>query len=399
MIDLNISDGSAPLAEWEFVLALPNLTLRAGRQLWDPTQWPDGIDFGGRVVAIMGGDDDAVTRIRHGNYAVDCILRSFKDEHGSGYVPAVIVLHHVYGAALRANASAFNDFRNAVALCFVLRGRSATARGYGSQDPTWGDVFDFHPAQISSTGRVILQSPALNIMIGDGAKSLNLGPSPAVSVFTSKLHVDHYLYRALGLEWQRRYVKPANNTRYSRTLFRALEVAYHACSVGVKSFGSAVEYGTQIALWVSAMEILAWPTNQRADLFKVFDLLERAPANRALTRRSYRAKWGGQKRSINAIQRCYRLMYSARNHFLHGDPVSFRTLMGKSGATDFALPRVASLVFRYALVAYLRDRHLRAEDNPSFEDSDLFEMIEDQNYDEALAEVLDLTLKKRAPDD
>ena len=341
--------------DWSFIAALPNLSSQRSNR--PSPYWSDvGSDLGSDTFALVDGTHEIVSDLMQRRPAVAQILSSFRDEFGRSYIPSVVLARESAPLRLRTNASAFNDFRNAIAMSCVLRGRARAASGNGQFDASWSDTFDFHPAQLNARDGVVLQSPALlNAVHEDSA--LALGGSPSLSLFSDTLHPDGYLYRCIAREWRRRYLRPARNDAYSRSLFRALEVAYHASSVGTKSLGSAVEYGTQIGSWVSAIEILAWPSNRRANLGFVFGLFDAVNVSQALSRRRYKVVQDKRAYRVGALKSCYWKLYQARNKFLHGEPVSFSTLLAHSRDEKFALTRVAAILFRHALVAYLSRRY------------------------------------------
>lgn len=379
-------------SEWEFVLALPNLRIAPDRDPGDSSQFPSGITLDSDVVAITGGEDRIVTQIRSESSPVNQILSSFRDEYGNGYIPAVMLARKAAPDKLKHDAGAFNDFRNAVAMSMVLPGKAAHAVSGGNMRPTWADTFDFHPALVGKLGNVIIQSPALNNLVGPDL--LYLSPSPSISVHSFGLYPDRFLYRCLGREWRRRYVRPARNDLFSRRLFRSLEVAYQAASVGVKSYGSSVEYGTQIALWVSAIEILAWALKGKANLSTVFELLDRVQIGGGLQHRRYRTTWREEPFRLNAVQHCYLLLYGARNHFLHGNPVSFTTLLARRPGKRLSLPQIAPLVYRYALKGYLSQRYALT-DTFKHMARDILELVDESSYEEAVAQLMGLKAPRR----
>jgi hypothetical protein len=134
-------------------------------------------------------------------------------------------------------------------------------------------------------------------------------------------------------------------------------VAFSASSAAAKNQGSLSDYGTQMALWVSALEVLAWPEDRKADFEKVHRLLGRYRWSRAeLATPKYRTTWRRQQFRCNPVQRAYAYMYKARNRFLHGEVVTPQTLVpGRRGRT-FPLPQVAAVVYRTALAAFLLAR-------------------------------------------
>ena len=222
---------------------------------------------------------------------------------------------------------------------------------------TWSDSFDLHPVKLGGHGRMVLQSPALLSLVSPTAK-LQLTHSPYVNLEGRRLWPDHYLIWSLGRAWSRRFAPGSRSDAFGNRLFRSLEAAYQACAVGAKNEASLHEYGTQIALWVSACEILSWPERKRANLPAVLDLLARYAGRAQTTRKRFRSKVSGKSERLSAPQRAYTYLYNARNEFLHGNPVSVSTMMTRSRKQPaVGLPRIAALVYRTALVSYLSRRY------------------------------------------
>lgn len=379
--------------EWEFLYVLPNLVLPSNPGA-DPLDWPTGLTLDSDLIAIVRNNDPRVSVLRDSNPSVVQILESFKDQVGKPYDPAVLLVRVSAPDSVRKSENAIVGFRNAVAFAFLLPSRAAAARGYGGTAPTWSDTFDFHPAQLSRQGRAVIQSPAILGGVSADARLL-FSHSPYVSLTKGRVWPDSYLYRCLGREWRRRYVSPNRNDLFGRALFRSLEVAYQACAVGAKIQDSIYDYGIQVALWVSAMEILAWPSRKHADIEGVLTLLAAYEAHPTLARRHYRERVKGTSHQLNAVQRSYTYLYRARNHFLHGNPVSEATLVRKARTMSIALPRLAAIVYRAALVAYLSRRYSREITTLRHMAERAGEMIEDLSYDEALADVLGIELRQR----
>jgi hypothetical protein len=238
----------------------------------------------------------------------------------------------------------------------VLRGRASALLDRGGLTPTWSDTFDFHPAKVGGRGHMILQSPGLSSLVSSTA-ALHLTHSPYVSTEGRRLWFDHYLLQALGRAWRSRYTTKRRSDTFAQRAFRSIEVAYQALAVGAKNEASLHEYGTQIALWVSACEILAWADKKRADLPAVLDLLGRYPGRRPTMRKRFRATYRRQSSALNAPQRAYTYLYSARNSFLHGNRVTANAMFTRVGKNRMPLPRVAAVVYRTALASYLNKRY------------------------------------------
>lgn len=379
--------------DWEFVFVLPNLALPRDPTERNPGDWPDGISFGPGQIAIVRLGDPRVVHLRREIPAVDQILSSFVDQYGKPYDPAVLLVSKSAPETVRNGLDAIVAFRNAVALAFILRARAAAERGYGGLDPTWSDTFDFHPAQIGGNGRMILQSPALLAGVSTTAR-LRLTHSPYLPVTQRRLYPDSYLFRCFGDAWTRRFCRTVKSERFADRLFRSLDVAYQACAIGAKNEGSLNDYGIQVALWVSAIEILAWPDRRHADLESVLILLSRdtsklrdsSPRYRIKLRNPLSRKVG--TRSVSALQRAYIYLYRARNKFLHGNPVSTGTLLTLNRGERVGLPRLATVVYRAALVAYLDKRYPKVIGSIEEWEGRAQETFDDATYREALAQLI-----------
>jgi hypothetical protein len=374
-----------PTEGWEFGFVLPNLVLPTDADDSNPGAFPEGISFAHHYITIAPGDHTAVHRLRATTPVVEQILGSFVNEHGRAYSPAVLLLRAEAPRALKHSLEAIVAFRNSIAMSVVLRGRAAIASGGGSQDVTWSDTFDFHPAQIGTRGRMILQSPAQLSWVSPTA-ALTLTHSPFVALQGRRLWPDHYLMWALGKSWRRRFTPQPKPFAFSERLFRSLESAFQACSVGAKNEASLHEYGTQIALWVSACEILAWPDRKRADIHAVLNLLDRYPGREQTRQKRFRAKVRGHTLRLSAPQRAYTYLYNARNAFLHGNPVSTNSMLTRSRSERQGLPRIAALVYRAALVAYLNQKY-RTEISYRALGVRSIEMFDHHSFEQAFANV------------
>ena len=393
-IEARCADMSDTPSSWRFLYVLPNLELPEEPQENQVGEWPEGLDLRTSVFTITSGADPRVEAIRKEVPEVEQILSSFYRETGTRYVPAVLIGRADAPDRVLRSEEATVAFRNAVALSVVLRGRAAVARGLGGQAPTWSDTFDFHPAQLSASGRFVLLSPALRALIAM-KKPRCFTRSPNLPVEGRRLWPDEYLYRTLGLEWARRYGRGYLAAQYGRSLFRSLEVAYSACAVGAKNQGSIHDYGLQVALWVSAIEILAWPRNDHANLEYVLAFLRSAPLHETLARRRFRATMKKREGPIpmNALERAYSYLYTARNQFLHGNPVSPSILFTRSRKQQVPIPRVAAVVYRMALAAYLNDRYPVAIRSMEELKARPGEVGLRHTYETALAEMFGIDLK------
>jgi hypothetical protein len=376
--------------DWEFAFVLPNLVLPSDEEDLNPGAFPNGFSLAADFLTVLPGDHDTVQRLRAENPTVDQILGSFYNEYGVPYSPAVLVVRKTASEELRRSLEAFVAFRNALALSVILRARAGLMADRGAASVTWSDTFDFHPAQVGGTNRMVLQSPALTSLVASNAK-LRLTHSPYVQLEGRRLWPDHYLLRSLGRAWTRRFTPQPRTDTYGDRLFRSLEAAYQACGVGGKNEASIHEYGTQIALWVSACEILAWPERRHADLHAVLALIDRYDWRPETQKRRFTYTYRKARLRLSAPQRAYTYLYRARNDFLHGNPVSFSTMLTRRASERVGLPRIAAAVYRTALVGYLSKRY---PTNLSLKtlNGRAMEMFDHDIFDDAFAEAFSYTL-------
>ena len=382
---------SASLAsKWDFAFVLPQLVLPSAKGSSASDDWPNGLSFAPDLVAIVPQSDGRVRSLRRSSAGLRQILRSFRDEYGRPYAPAVMLLSRRLPDAVRNDLSSSVGFRNAIAMSAVLRARAAHVRGHGRPYPTWSETFDFHSAQLNRHDRMVLQSPARLGLVSERAR-LIFTPDAALGFDAERMLVDHYLLEGLGRAWRALFVKGKGRSPYLRRLFRSLDVAYAAAGIADRSQGSIHEYGLQVAQWVSAIEILARPEGGKVGHEEVLRFLGTAPARVEFTKRRYRARVGKRARPLSTIERAYTYLYHARNAFLHGNPVGGSTLHTRTGKRTIGLPLLASLVYRIALVAYLNRRYRKEPSWRTFWTRS-FEVYEQFEYDEALADAFGLSL-------
>lgn len=381
--------------EWEFGFVLPNLVLPSDPNDTGPGSWSHGLSVAPDLIAIAPNTDPRMAALRRANPAVDQILSAFRDQHGKRYEPAVLIISTRAPESVRLSLEAIVAFRNIVAMSIILRGRAALARGHEASTVTWSDSFDFHPAQVGRSGHVVIQSPALMRIVSRNAR-ITLTHSPSISLEGRRLWADRYLLWAGGKAWRRRFSRPILREAFGDRLFRSLDVAYQACGIGSKNEASLNEYGTQLALWVSACEILAWPTDRHAHLDSVLAMLARYPAREATHKLRFRAKVRGKPMRLSAVQRAYTYLYKARNHFLHGNPVSSNMMFTLNRRERIALPRIAAIVYRAALVTYLDTRYKKELISLRDLKKRPMEIFDDHNYEEAFANIFGYSLRQRS---
>jgi hypothetical protein len=249
-------------------------------------------------------------------------------------------------------------FRNAVALSTILVGR-ARGPNAGWLGASWSDTFDYHPAQLRIDGSSFdLATPALN-SIGFRLKGLSL--TPDLGLPRNRLGpIDDHIGGHLARAWTTRY-RRRRHLRATAKVFRSLETAYQAASIGFKNYASLNEVGMDAVYWVNAIEVLSMPIKGNVTKWDGVKLVGEFPwrDETSLRAKKYRVLMQrgkkGQPRkftSLNLAQKVYLSLYTARSKFVHGDSVSERLLI-PFGNDAPSLLSLASTVYRVALRSFM----------------------------------------------
>lgn len=368
--------------DWELMLIMPDLQLSSA------------VDV--EYMAIAPYEDERVQSIIADSAEAKKLLTGFSDYKGDSVEPPALILRKDAPDSTKSLEAAV-ALRNTLALSTVLYSTD------GNFAPVYSDSFDFYPVRPASSKGFFISNPALLSHIGPDTPFTGI-TNPAIPSSTPLLPnsgLDVFIYHPLLHFWQQRFVSPGKDSLFSRTLFRSLQVAYHASSSPVKNQSSIHDFGISAAHWINALEILAHPhSDEGVNKWKVIRLVG-----------SYRwqnwklnANWykiGDSKGTI--IQRVCHRLYSARNDFIHGNKVNavdLRSLPYRPQAPS--LPRLAPVIYRTALFQYLMNeideaalRTLVAGETPPFPaDStpnyyQLKRLIVEDNYETRLLRVID----------
>lgn len=260
---------------------------------------------------------------------------------------------------VRFNKGAEIAFRNIVAVSTIAKANLLSGINFFGLLPVhWSDYFRpfvYAFTDSDNEDQVVGQTPSqLGI---DDASTFRPATNPdlaPLSEFGPK-NVDQVLYQVLEAQWIACFTNdaPDEMTDAQTRLFRSLEMAFIAAGMPYDSAGTVHDYGTRLALWVSAMEILVNADgNEKKKLMgrlgkiktgrpahdKVFGMLD--------------AK--GKSVQGNLFQHLLMRIYDTRNDFLHGNQVSAKSLCyWADGVGPQRLSFAASLIYRLALLTVL----------------------------------------------
>lgn len=319
---------------WTLIWAMPNLAIL------------HPIETG--LAAMAGTDDPRVVREVERYPALGTFFGAFKNEFGVPLSPAVLMLRADAAESIRT-VSAIASFRDAVCLSAIplsLARLLTWSRSVGIQ---FSDAFDPYPWMMAkgSDGRILALTPALQGV--HKVESLQARSAPATGERVLSAHdIDLPLLVAVLKRWDSLYAEGMDDVR-DRRLFRALDMARAALRMPGGTDSTLFDQGRSVALWISAFEILAHDGS--TNLSKVLRLFDSVPWQHDRLKNSDRAVWAGKTRFLtNLAGVIYKRLYDARNHFLHGEPVTNETLKMPEGRHVLYL---AAPLFRLALAAYL----------------------------------------------
>lgn len=165
-------------------------------------------------------------------------------------------------------------FRNALAISSIIYTWENVV-GYGRKLEylKYSNYFDFYPYTLSKDEQWFIMHTASQRGLDDEVERFHGQTSPELA--TAELLEEFYDKRLLSSlldKWVDRYVRRKKQDRNTAALFRSLDMAYRASVMPQLHLN---EFGTNIALWVSAFEILVHPKTGYANRDAVLDFLNR----------------------------------------------------------------------------------------------------------------------------
>jgi hypothetical protein len=348
--DIEGKQGSKRLSlyRWTPVFALPNVTIET--------------PFEASRAALVPCKDERLQALARSDTPMAHFLAAFRDEFGKQIWPTIGLVRD--DADHVKNVEAFGAFRDAVCVSTIVAGHALTMTAGSPQGILHSDAFAFYPWFLSraTSEHIVAVTPALYAHAVVSGLQPQSTPALGNRSLTSG-HVDTPLLRALIFRWESCFGDGKMNAQ-DRRLFRSLEMARAASKTPGGADASEHDAGRAAAMWVSAFEILAYD-GVRSNAGRVLDLLERVNWVQAGLRARDHFALGRNKRKVNLAGYVYDRLNSARNDFIHGNPLTKETLnVGPSGKHVhwFAGP-----LFRLALTARL---DLRVPETPESRSAD-----------------------------
>jgi hypothetical protein len=325
-------------SDWTPAAVLPNLTADKAVE--------------GDVIALAPCHDPRVVAFGTAHPKFQTFISRFTDAFHVPLRPVVLIVRDDLLPKL-AHTEPLASFRDLVAMCVVPQGRAlATLYPNGGHRLSYANTFWLYPWTLGTDKEYLVAStPALNgLHLVDQFYGQS---SPEVPV-KDLAHIDEPLFDSLIVCWRRHYLGKRPRWR-DRALFRSLNMATNAAQLPAGIDTTLYDLGRTVALWVSAFETLAHPRKGNSGLRTVYPLLEAVSyQNTKVGRRGYVAYMTFKKPWPRRCLPCwlYGKLYQARCDFLHGNPVSPKTLNPSN--LEQSLFWFAPCLYRMALTGFLK---------------------------------------------
>lgn len=310
---------------WEPIWALPNIDLDK------PVESP--------LFALVPASDPRVERLKreHGNFQT--FMSRFQDTRGSRIAPTLII-RRTDAPELFRKLDVAASFRDLLVASTVPLARSrAIIDEQTLYRVTYSSFFWVYPWMLDKHNEnITAHTPAMLAL--DDVDQFRGYSSPELSRTTLRRRdFDEPLLQELLRRWIARY-ETTNPQWANVALFRSLNMAHHACLLPAGADAVIHDDGRMAGLWTAAFEILVHPGGDgRANLKKVFELLQKVP-------------WIDKQNEGKSLA-CwlYNHIYSCRNDFLHGNPVTPENLLLPESGRPLASH--AATLYRLALSSFL----------------------------------------------
>lgn len=311
-----------------------------------------GMTFEAGHAALVPSSDPRVSAIKGTHPVFRTFLDRFADAFRVRVHPAVLLVNAETSQRFLSSGS-LASLRDAIAVSTVSYGRALEIIYPRGHRIGFADAFAFYPWMVDRQFEGLVAITQAMRAIHE-VERFRGQPAPGVpEADLSEGDVDRPLLDALLQRWCGHF--SAKTSAWADVaLFRSLNMAHQACLMPSAAADTTLyDVGRQIALWVSAFEILVHPgPGGQAGRNAVMDLLDRVDWKCGDCKaRRYPVRSGKKVERRRLAAALYARLHQARNHFLHGEPVSRATLsLRVNGRTLF---HVAAPLYRLALTSFL----------------------------------------------
>jgi|SRR5665213_1516439 len=326
--------------EWTPIIALPNLDMRG------TIECP--------YAAIVSPTDDRIKKLCKDHPNLTTFLSKFSEQFRTQVWPSLLLLRSDAPKSYYT-AEAVTAFRDILALSVVPYARTTWLRFNRANGLAFTNTFQFYPWMLDKQFEgVILQNAAqLHVHLLEEFEGQSFPEQPQASIMEG--NIDIPFAKELMNRWIVRFSGDAVQWK-DKALFRSLNMANAAGQIPALTATVFYDVGRDLALWVSAYEILAHPGDTgKSNFASVSAMLEKVKwCDPKLSAASHiiQGKIPQQKQLATWI--CKKV-YDLRNDFLHGNDVAASALeLNGKIVTDFA-----TCLYRLVLTGFL-DLHFNA---------------------------------------
>ena len=323
---------------WEPIWALPNIDLD------EPVESP--------LFALVPASDPRVERLKREYGSFQTFMSRFQDTHENPISPTLIIRRTDAPEPFR-KLDAAASFRDLLVASTVPLARSRTIiDGRNLYRATYSSFFWVHPWMLDNRYEKITAHTPATLALHD-VEQFRGHSSPELSRTTLlRGDFDEPLLQELLCRWRARY-ETAKPKWADVALFRSLNMANRACLLPAGADFVIHDDGRIAGLWTAAFEILVHPGGDgQANLNKVFDLLQEIPwIDKTCAYRRFPIRRGRRREQRNLACWLYNRIYTCRNDFLHGNPVTRKNLLLPISRRFLTLH--AATLYRLALSSFL----------------------------------------------
>ena len=345
-----MSEAKTSMAGWTPILVLPNLDIRGI------------IDCD--IAALVPVTDGRVEALRAQHPRFHDFLSRFQGQFGEQIWPSVI-LFRSHAPRSYYTPEALQGFRDLCALSVVPYARADRLIYERASPLAHSNIFAFYPWMVDKKFESMLcVNPAmLATHLVEEFKGQSFPEHGHTSLMERAL--DEPLIKCLLDCWITRFADTEPDWQ-GLALFRSLNMANQAAQVPAHAAASIYDVGRSIALWVSALEILARPEGGKVDYVVVSDLIARARWSCSkFTDIVHPVTFRGGTSNRVFTSWLYHHIYQLRNDFLHGNRIEASKMT--IGAKGNPVIDIAACLYRMALAALLdinyMDPHPENTDN------------------------------------
>jgi hypothetical protein len=250
----------------------------------------------------------------------------------------------------------------------------------------YADQYDFYPLLPSASGDSLKGlSPAQTIIDVPDNFHGQTYPDVPVAPTISDPKPDRLLWKWLLTCWRLHYIDRSESWQL-RALFRSLAYAFRAARMPKGCDHLLFDFGINVSLWYAALECLVHPEDSQVGIIQVLECLGKMRwQNRRLMGTERRRITRQSEMDLNFVQRVAHDVYSLRNNFLHGNPISMEDITEGRTLNTGTHTHVLPLAYQVAIQEFVYANGFvpRPPNRP------LEELLPEASTDEAIEELAD----------